>query len=78
MILFLKNDCWYRTDPMGDIGPFPSTWFYDREGHSQIQPWFPLPSNLINKGEEWIPEVQLNATVCSSIVIRDGQIYQRI
>ncbi|CAF3395784.1 unnamed protein product [Rotaria sp. Silwood2] len=56
-----KNDCWYRTDPMGDIGPFPTTWFYNSQDHTEIQPWFPLPSNLINKGEEWIPEIQLNA-----------------
>ncbi|CAF4520780.1 unnamed protein product [Rotaria sp. Silwood2] len=62
-----KNNCWYRTDPMGDTGPFPWTWFHDskyvvdEQDHTKIQPWFPLPSNLINKGEEWIPEVQLNA-----------------
>ncbi|CAF1181533.1 unnamed protein product [Rotaria magnacalcarata] len=56
-----KNDCWYRTDPMGDIGPFPISWFYGQEKPFEIQPWFPLPSNLINKGEEWIPEIQKNA-----------------
>ncbi|CAF4516314.1 unnamed protein product [Rotaria sp. Silwood2] len=56
-----KNDCWYRTDPMRDVGPFPFSWFYQQESHSEIQPWFPLPSNLINKGEEWVPEVQKNA-----------------
>ncbi len=61
---FFKNDCWYRTDPMDGIGPFPMSWFYGSQGHTEILPWFPLPSNLINKGEEWIPEVQLNATVC--------------
>ncbi|CAF0898497.1 unnamed protein product [Rotaria sordida] len=57
-----KNNCWYRTDPMSDVGPFPFSWFYDSNGHTQIQPWFPLPSDLINKGEEWIPEIQQNAT----------------
>jgi hypothetical protein len=40
-------------------------------------PWFPLPSNLINKGEEWIPEVQLNATVCSPLSIRIEEVNER-
>ena len=48
---------------MGDIGPFPNAWFYGSQGRTEIQPWFPLPSNLINKGDQWIPEIQLNATV---------------
>jgi hypothetical protein len=60
----LKSDCWYRTNPMNDIGPFPFTWFNYPESHFEIQPWFPLPSNLINKGEEWIPEIKQNAIVC--------------
>jgi hypothetical protein len=47
---------------MSDVGPFPTTWFND-QGMFEIQPWFPLPSNLINKGEEWIPEIQMNAVV---------------
>ncbi|CAF1354996.1 unnamed protein product, partial [Rotaria sordida] len=53
-----KNNCWYRTNPMKDAGPFPITWFADSLSFRQVQPWFPLPSNLINKGEEWIPEIQ--------------------
>ena len=61
--LGLKNDCWYRTDPMSDIGPFPISWINDQGDQFKIQPWFPLPSNLINKGEEWIPEIQMHATV---------------
>lgn len=59
----MQNDCWYRTDPMTDFGPFPNNWFYGSQGHTEIQPWFPLPSNLINKGEQWIPEIKQNATV---------------
>ncbi|CAF3927195.1 unnamed protein product [Rotaria sordida] len=55
-----KNDCWYRTNPMIDIGPFPSSWL-DQDGNIDIKPWFPLPSDLIKKGEEWIPEIQKNA-----------------
>jgi hypothetical protein len=62
---------------MGDVGPFPFNWFYDPEIHTQILPWFPLPSNLINKSEEWIPEVHLNATVGFHISIRIGQSYKR-
>ncbi|CAF4122628.1 unnamed protein product [Rotaria sp. Silwood2] len=53
-----KNNCWYRTNPMQDAGPFPITWFADSLTLHEIEPWFPLPSNLINKGEEWIPEIQ--------------------
>ncbi|CAF0722682.1 unnamed protein product [Adineta steineri] len=34
----------------------------DEQDHTKIQSWFPLPSNLIKKGKEWIPEIQLNAT----------------
>ncbi|CAF5142838.1 unnamed protein product, partial [Rotaria sp. Silwood1] len=63
-----KNDCWYRTNPMIDIGPFPFSWL-DQDGNIDIKPWFPLPSNLIKKGEEWIPEIQKNAMVCISISI---------
>ncbi|CAF1399589.1 unnamed protein product [Rotaria sordida] len=55
---FTKNNCWYKTDPINSIGPFPSSWFHGAETHTEIQPWFPLPSNLINKGKEWIPEIQ--------------------
>ena len=52
---------------MRDTGPFPSDWFYTRdEVRTQIQPWFPLPANMINKGEEWIPEIQQKATVRSN------------
>ncbi|CAF1245987.1 unnamed protein product [Rotaria sordida] len=53
-----KNNCWHRTNPMKDAGPFPITWFADSLSFRQVQPWFPLPSNLIDKGEEWIPEIQ--------------------
>lgn len=63
-VSLFKNHCWYRTDPMGDIGPFPDSWFYSQNKPAEIQPWFPLPPNLINKGEEWVPEVQKKATVC--------------
>lgn len=52
---------------MGDVGPFPTTWFND-QGMFDIQPWFPLPSNLINKGEEWVPEIQMNAVVRFCVV----------
>jgi hypothetical protein len=31
-------------------------------------PWFPLPSNLINKGEQWVPEIKQTATVCSAVI----------
>ncbi|CAF4098282.1 unnamed protein product [Rotaria sp. Silwood2] len=43
---------------MKDAGSFPITWFANGLSLREIQPWFPLPSNLINKGEEWIPEIQ--------------------
>ncbi|CAF1228125.1 unnamed protein product [Adineta steineri] len=67
-----KNDCWYRTNPMGDVGPFPWSWFYgSNELHTEIQRWFPLPSNLINMGDEWIPEIQENATRYDSPEICD-------
>ena len=59
----LKNDCWYGTDPMVDPGPFPGEWFFNTKRQTEMLAWFPLPSNLINKGEEWVPELQLNATV---------------
>ncbi|CAF1383496.1 unnamed protein product [Rotaria sordida] len=68
---FTKNNCWYRTDPMNDIGPFPSSWFFNSGTHTEIQPWFPLPPNLIYKGEEWIPEIQQNATRYDSAEICD-------
>ncbi|CAF3982177.1 unnamed protein product [Adineta steineri] len=59
---FTKNDCWYRTNPMIDIGPFPAAWYSNNnnEFHFEVKSWFPLPSNLIKTGEEWIPEVQMN------------------
>ncbi|CAF1285377.1 unnamed protein product [Adineta steineri] len=60
---FTKNDCWYRTNSMLDVGPFPISWLNGVENYIRIYPWYPLPPNLINKGEEWIPELQLNATV---------------
>ncbi|CAM4947719.1 unnamed protein product [Rotaria socialis] len=63
-----KNDCWYRTNPMGDIGPFPFSWF-NQVSDFEIKLWFPLPSNLIKKGEEWIPEIKKNAVVCISNAI---------
>ncbi len=62
---------------MIDIGPFPIKWLHGVENTIAIYPWLPLPSNLINKGEEWIPEVQLNATVCFLFSIRIGQVYER-
>ncbi len=62
----MKHNCWYRTDPMSNVGPFPFKWFYDTESVTNMQPWFPLPSNMINKGEEWVPEIKENATVCFS------------
>ncbi|CAF4892598.1 unnamed protein product [Rotaria sp. Silwood1] len=68
-----KNNCWYRTNPMGDIGPFPFTWFTSPESEFKIQPWFPLPSNLINKGKEWIPEIHDYATRYDSPEICDLQ-----
>ncbi|UJR10783.1 hypothetical protein I4U23_014970 [Adineta vaga] len=56
-----KNDCWYSTNPMKSVGPFPMAW-YDKTGNQfEIKPWFPLPSNLINKGDEWVPELEINA-----------------
>ncbi|CAF3243916.1 unnamed protein product [Rotaria sp. Silwood2] len=68
-----KNNCWYRTNPTGDIGPFPFTWFTSPESQFKIQPWLPLPSNLINKGEEWIPEIHDYATRYDSPEICDLQ-----
>jgi hypothetical protein len=59
---------------MGDLGPLPWSWFYGTQEHTEIQPWFPLPSNLINKGEEWIPEIQQHATVCFLTLRRFGQV----
>ncbi|CAF2106046.1 unnamed protein product [Rotaria magnacalcarata] len=56
-----KNNCWYSTNPMRDIGPFPFSW-YKSDSDFEMKPWFPLPPNLIKKGEEWIPEVKKNAT----------------
>jgi hypothetical protein len=49
---------------VADVGPFPINWFFNSESITKIQPWFPLPSNLINKGEQWVPEIKQNATVC--------------
>ncbi|CAF1252746.1 unnamed protein product [Rotaria sordida] len=77
---FTKNNCWYRTGSMVDIGPFPVKWLHGVEGTIEIYPWLPLPPNLINKGEEWIPEVQLNATrydspeICNLIHSRIGKV----
>ncbi|CAM4773131.1 unnamed protein product [Rotaria magnacalcarata] len=53
-----KNNCWYRTNPMKDAGPFPIEWYGDGLSLREVQRWFPLPSDLINKGEEWVPEIQ--------------------
>ncbi len=64
LIYSSKNNCWYRTNPMKDAGPFPITWFTDGLSLSEIQPWFPLPSNLINKGQVWVPEIKGYAVVC--------------
>jgi hypothetical protein len=58
---------------MIDIGPFPISWLHGVENYLDIKPWFPLPSNLIDKGEEWVPEIQQNATVCFPISIRIGK-----
>lgn len=33
------------------------------QDRTEMKPWFPLPSNLVNKGEQWIPQLQINATV---------------
>ncbi|CAF5033173.1 unnamed protein product, partial [Rotaria sp. Silwood1] len=68
---FTKNDCWYRTNLMIDIGPFPISWLRGVENYIQIYPWYLLSPNLINKGEEWIPELQLNATRYDSPEICD-------
>jgi hypothetical protein len=65
-----KNDCWYRTNSMIDIGPFSVHWLRSVDNYIQIHPWYPLSPNLIKKGEEWIPELQLNATVCFTISLR--------
>jgi hypothetical protein len=48
---------------MVDIGPFPIKWLHGIENYIEIERWYPLPPNLINKGQEWIPELKLNATV---------------
>jgi len=61
-----KNNCWYRTNPIPSINPFPISWFNNAEDRTEIKPWFPLPSNLVNKGEQWIPDLQINATVSLS------------
>ncbi|CAF2842800.1 unnamed protein product, partial [Rotaria sp. Silwood2] len=55
-----KNDCWYRTNSMADIGPFPFLWLNDGSA-IEIKPWFPLLPNLIKKGQEWIPEIKKHA-----------------
>jgi hypothetical protein len=52
---------------MKDAGPFPITWFADGLSLREIQPWFPLPSNLINNGQVWVPEIQGYAVVCQPI-----------
>jgi hypothetical protein len=57
---------------MGDVGPLPMSWFDRSQGQTKILPWFPLTLNMINKGDEWIPEIHLNATVCFPISIRIG------
>ncbi|CAF3815150.1 unnamed protein product [Rotaria sp. Silwood1] len=56
---------------MIDIGPFPISWLRGVENYIQIYPWYLLSPNLINKGEEWIPELQLNATRYDSPEICD-------
>lgn len=55
---------------MIDIGPFPVSWLRSIDNYIQIHPWYPLSSSLINKGKEWIPELQLNATAGLPISIR--------
>jgi hypothetical protein len=52
---------------MKDAGQFPITWFADGLSLREIQPWFPLPSNLINKGQVWVPEIQGYAMACQTI-----------
>jgi hypothetical protein len=66
-----------RTGSMIDIGSFPVKWLHGVEGTIEIYPWFPLSPNLISQGEAWIPEVQLNATVCFTVSIRTDQICER-
>ena len=62
---------------MNNYGPFPTSWFYTEQESTKIQPWFPLPSNLINKGEEWIPEIKRNATVCFFYIsMKIGQFFE--
>jgi hypothetical protein len=55
---------------MRSSGAFPVSWFFNTPNGTEIQRWFPLPSNLINKGEEWIPEIKQNATVYLLISIK--------
>ena len=52
---------------MKDAGPFPITWYGDGLSLREVQRWFPLPSDLINKGEEWVPEIQGYAVVSQPI-----------
>ncbi|UJR12029.1 hypothetical protein I4U23_016207 [Adineta vaga] len=66
-----KNNCWYRTNPISDIGPFPMSWFNYERTHYEIKTWFQLPPNMIQKGEEWIEELQINATRYDSSEICD-------
>ncbi|CAF2633930.1 unnamed protein product [Rotaria sp. Silwood2] len=55
-----KGNCWYNTFPIKDFGAFPSSWI-TADGDIDMKPWFPLPNNLVYKGVEWIPELQINA-----------------
>ncbi|CAF4779088.1 unnamed protein product [Rotaria sp. Silwood1] len=55
-----KGNCWYNTFPIQDFGAFPSSWI-TADGDIDMKPWFPLPNNLVYKGVEWIPELQINA-----------------
>ena len=48
---------------MVDLGPFPADWFFNPQRQTEMLAWFPLPLNLVNKGEEWVAELQINATV---------------
>jgi hypothetical protein len=37
---------------MINIDPFQINWFDNLNNYVEIKPWFPLPSNFNNKGEE--------------------------
>ncbi|CAF0842638.1 unnamed protein product [Didymodactylos carnosus] len=59
-----------KTPPLSDFGPIPYSWS-DNGGQLTMKAWFPLPSDLISKGEVWVPELQLNAVRYDSPTICD-------